>query len=61
MKLPSSAPEYVQDEEKIVNWLSQLTNQSPISVRSRLQQERDNLGTNVSRALHQYGLELFPN
>lgn len=59
MKLPSSAPEYVQDEEKIVNWLSQLTNQSPISVRSRLQQERDNLGTNVSRALHQYGLEPY--
>jgi len=57
MRLPSSAPEYIQDEEKIVKWLSQLTNQSPISVRSRLRKERDNPGINVSGAMHQYGLE----
>ena len=57
MRLPSSAPEYFKDEEKIVNWLSQLTNQSPISVRSRLRREHDNPGINVSEALHQYGLE----
>lgn len=59
MRLPSSTPEYFKDEEKIVNWLSQLTNQSPISVRSRLQQEHDNPGINVSNALGQYGLEPY--
>jgi len=59
MKLPPSVPEYFNDEDKIVNWLSKLTNQSPISVRSRLQQERDNPGSNVSGALCQYGLEPY--
>ena len=57
MKLPPSVPAYFQDEEKIVKWLSQLTNKSPISVRSRLQKERDNPGINVSDAMRQYGLE----
>ncbi len=57
MKLPPSVPEYFQDEEKIVKWLSQLTNKSPILVRSRLQKERDNPGINVSSAMQQYGLE----
>ncbi|MHC4533612.1 MAG: class I SAM-dependent methyltransferase [Planctomycetota bacterium] len=57
MKLPPSVPAYFTEEEKIVKWLSQLTNKSPISVRSRLQKERDNPGINVSEAMHQYGIE----
>ena len=57
MKLPPSVPEYFKDEEKVVKWLSQLTNKSPISVRSRLHKERDNPGINVSDAMRQYGLE----
>jgi len=59
MKLPPSAPEYIGDEEKIVSWLSQLTNQSPTSVRSRLQQEHDNPGINVAYALRERGLEPY--
>jgi SAM-dependent methyltransferase len=57
MKLPPSVPAYFQDEDKVVKWLSQLTNQSPILVRSRLYKERDNPGINVSDAMRQYGLE----
>ncbi len=57
MKLPSSAPAYINDEEKIVSWLAQLTNQPPTSVRSRLQQEHDNPGVNVAEALRQHALE----
>jgi SAM-dependent methyltransferase len=57
MKLPPSVPEYFKDEEKIVKWLSQLTNKSPVLVRSRLRREWDNPGINVSGAMHQYGLE----
>jgi 2-polyprenyl-3-methyl-5-hydroxy-6-metoxy-1,4-benzoquinol methylase len=59
MKLPPSVPEYVEDEDKVVNWLSQLTNKSPKLVRSRLQQEHDNPGINVSAAMQQYGLEPY--
>ncbi len=50
-------PAYFTEEEKIVKWLSQLTNKSPISVRSCLLKERDNPGINVSSAMNQYGLE----
>lgn len=57
MKLPPSVPAYFEDEKKIIKWLSQLTNKSPILVRSSLQKERDNPGINVSDAMHQYGLE----
>ncbi len=57
MKLPPSVPEYFKDEEKIVKWLSQLTNKSPILVSSRLWKERDNPGINVSDAMRQYGLK----
>ena len=59
MKLPLSAPEYFKDEEKIVKWLSQLTNKSPILARSRLCKERDNPGINVSDALRQYGIRPY--
>lgn len=59
MKLPPSEPAYFTEEEKIVKWLSQLTNKSPISVRSRLQKERDNPGINVSEALQHYGIEPY--
>jgi SAM-dependent methyltransferase len=59
MKLPPSVPEYFKDEEKIIKWLSQLTNKSPILVRSRLHKERDNPGINVSDAMRQYGLEPY--
>jgi len=52
-------PAYFTEEEKIVKWLSQLTNKSPISVRSRLQKERDNPGINVSEALQHYGIEPY--
>ena len=57
MKLPPSVPAYFTEEEKIVKLLSQLTNKSPISVRSRLQMERDNPGINVSEAMQHYGIE----
>jgi SAM-dependent methyltransferase len=57
MKLPPSVPEYFNDEETVVKWLSQLTNKSTTSVHSRLQKERDNPGINVSDAMRQYGLE----
>jgi SAM-dependent methyltransferase len=57
MKLPPSVPAYFKDEEKIVKWLSQLTNKSPKLVLSQLLKEYDNPGINVSRAMHQYGLE----
>ncbi len=57
MKLPPSVPEYFKDEEKIIKWLSQLTNESPKLVHSRLRKEWDSPGINVSGAMHQYGLE----
>jgi 2-polyprenyl-3-methyl-5-hydroxy-6-metoxy-1,4-benzoquinol methylase len=57
MKLPPSVPPYFQDEERIVKWLSQLTNKSPQLVHSRLLKEYDNPGINVSDAMHQSGLE----
>lgn len=57
MKLPPSVPEYFNDEEKVVKWLSELTSKSPILVRSRLYKERDNPGINVSIAMRKYGLE----
>jgi len=57
MKLPPSVPPYFQDEEKVVKWLSQLTNESPNLVHSRLRKERDNPGINVSVAMRQFGLE----
>jgi SAM-dependent methyltransferase len=57
MKLPPSVPAYFKDEEKIVKWLSQLTNKSPMLVRSRLRKEWDSPGINVSDAMHQSGLE----
>ena len=50
-------PAYFTEEEKIVKWLSQLTNKSPISVRSRLQKEHENPGINVSEAMQYYGIE----
>ncbi len=57
MKLPPSVPPYFQDEDKVVKWLSQLTNESPVLVHSRLRKERDNPGINVSEAMHQFGLK----
>jgi SAM-dependent methyltransferase len=59
MKLPPSVPAYFQDEEKIVRWLSQLTNTSPKLVLSNLLKEHDNPGSNVSEAMRQYGLEPY--
>lgn len=59
MKLPPSAPEYIGDEEKIVNWLSQLTNQPAESVRLHLQRERDNTGINVASAMREHGLQPY--
>jgi SAM-dependent methyltransferase len=59
MKLPPSVPAYYKDEEKIIKWLSQLTNKSPELVLSRLLKELDNPGTNVSDAISQYGLEPY--
>jgi 2-polyprenyl-3-methyl-5-hydroxy-6-metoxy-1,4-benzoquinol methylase len=59
MKLPPSVPAYFQDEEKIVKWLSQLTNTSPELVLSNLLKEHDNPGSNVSEAMHKYGLEPY--
>lgn len=59
MKLPPSVPAYFKDEEKIVKWLSQLTNKPPKLVLSRLLREHDNPGINVSEAMCQYGLEPY--
>lgn len=59
MKLPQSVPAYYKDEDKIVDWLSQLTNQSPKLVLSRLLDEHDNPGINVSNAIRQYKLEPY--
>lgn len=59
MKLPPSVPEYVGDEEKIVTWLSQLTNQPAESVRFHLQRERDNTGINVASAMREHGLQPY--
>ncbi|MHC4396918.1 MAG: class I SAM-dependent methyltransferase [Planctomycetota bacterium] len=59
MQLPTSWPAYSENEQKVVNWLSELTQQSPASVRSRLQQERDNLGINVASDLRKNGIEPY--
>jgi SAM-dependent methyltransferase len=57
VKLPPSVPPYFRDEEKVVEWLSELTNKPPRQVISRLYKERNNPGINVSDAMRQYGLE----
>ena len=59
MKLPPSVPAYYKDEEKIIKWLSLLTDESPELILSRLLQELDNPGANVSEAILQYGLEPY--
>jgi SAM-dependent methyltransferase len=59
MKLPPSVPAYYQDEDKIVDWLSQLTNQSPKFVLSRLLDEHDNPGISVSEAMRRYKIEPY--
>ncbi|MBN1803931.1 MAG: class I SAM-dependent methyltransferase [Sedimentisphaerales bacterium] len=59
VKLPPSAPAYFEDEDKIVDWLSQLTGQSPKFVLSRLLKEYDKPGINVSDAVRQYEIEPY--
>jgi SAM-dependent methyltransferase len=59
MKLPPSVPAYYKDEDKIINWLTQLTDESPELVLSRLLKELDNPGANVADAVRQYGLEPY--
>jgi SAM-dependent methyltransferase len=59
MKLPSTLPEQLRNEEKIVSWIVELTRQPQASVRSRLREELDNSGTNVARAFCETGLEPY--
>jgi SAM-dependent methyltransferase len=59
MKLPPSVPAYFVDEEKIVKWLSQLTNTAPESVRAKLLREHENPGVTVSEAMREYDIEPY--
>ena len=59
MKLPSTLPEQLRNEEKIVSWISELTRQPQPLVRSRLREEFGNPGINVERAFREAGLEPY--
>ena len=59
MKLPSTLPEQLRNQEKIVSWIAELTRQPQALVRLRLREEFDNPGINVARAFQQAGLESY--
>ena len=52
-----SLPKKLYNEEKIVNWIAQITEQDKVSVKSRLREEYENPGINVSREFKKAGLE----
>ena len=49
-------PSQLRDEEKIISWVGQVTNQPADTVRSRLWNEYKQPGVNVSKALAEKGL-----
>jgi len=59
MKLPSTLPEQLRNQEKIVAWIAELTQQPEALVRSRLREEFDNPGSNVACAFREAGLEPY--
>ena len=59
IKLPSTLSEPLRNREKIISWIAELTEQPEASVQSRLREEFDNPGINVSRAFGQAGLEPY--
>lgn len=59
MKLPSSRPAYAGDLEKVVTWVSEMTRQSPQTVKERLQREYEQIGSNVTEAMHEKNIEPY--
>jgi len=59
MKLPSTLPEQLRSQDKIVTWIAELTKQPEKLVCTRLNDEFENPGINVSRAFSEAGLEPF--
>ena len=58
-KLPSTLPEPLDDLEKIVFWIVEVTDQAESDVRKRLREDFENPGANVARAFDQAGLEPY--
>lgn len=59
MKLPSTLPEQLHNEEKIISWIAELTRQPQALVRLRLREEFEKPGINVARAFREAGLEPY--
>lgn len=59
MKLPASRPVYYKDQDKVVAWVSELTQQSPASVEARLRREWEQIGVNVATDLRKYNVEPY--
>ena len=55
--VPDAPPEPLFNLEKMISWVSELTRQPEARVRRRLHEEFDWVGTNLSRALREAGLE----
>lgn len=54
-----SLPKKLHNEERIVNWIAQITEQDIVSVKSRLREEYENPGINASREFKKTGLEPY--